>query len=217
VVNIIIKIKQNLNLIPPQMLAIPSIQQEKGNNCELNVTEQNAKDESEFFHKHLIKDDERKSKSNEKLVNFDAMNLKEELLRGIYSFSFEKPSDFQQRAIISILRGNDVIAQGKSGTGKTAASLISILQQLDMSITDCQAIILAPTRELAQDMQVVLSHLGEFVGATSLACVGGKNFEENLSRIKQGIQIILGTPSSVSLMIERNLLNTRFIKIVLIK
>lgn len=83
------------------------------------------------------------------------MNLKEELLRGIYAYGFEKPSAIQQRAIMPCIEGRDVIAQAQSGTGKTATFSISILQQIDTSIRECQALILAPTRELAQQIQKV--------------------------------------------------------------
>lgn len=62
--------------------------------------------------------------------NFDDMNLKEELLRGIYAYGFEKPSAIQQRAIMPCIKGHDVIAQAQSGTGKTATFSISILQQV---------------------------------------------------------------------------------------
>lgn len=89
---------------------------------------------------------------DEVIDNFDDMNLKEELLRGIYAYGFEKPSAIQQRAIMPCAKGHDVIAQAQSGTGKTATFSISILQQIDTSIRECQALILAPTRELAQQV-----------------------------------------------------------------
>lgn len=85
--------------------------------------------------------------------NFDEMGLREELLRGVYAYGFEKPSAIQQRAIIPCLKGLDVIAQAQSGTGKTATFAVAILQQLDMSIKECQALVLAPTRELAQQVR----------------------------------------------------------------
>lgn len=87
--------------------------------------------------------------------SFDDMNLKEELLRGIYAYGFEKPSAIQQRAIMPCIQGRDVIAQAQSGTGKTATFSISILQQIDTTVRECQALILAPTRELAQQIQKV--------------------------------------------------------------
>lgn len=83
------------------------------------------------------------------------MELKEELLRGIYAYGFEKPSAIQQRAILPCISGKDVIAQAQSGTGKTATFVISILQRIDTTINECQALILAPTRELAQQVRLL--------------------------------------------------------------
>merc|ERR1712003_384501 len=84
--------------------------------------------------------------------NFDEMNLREELLRGIYAYGFEKPSAIQQRAILPCIEGHDVIAQAQSGTGKTATFSIATLQLLDVSKKYPQALILAPTRELAHQI-----------------------------------------------------------------
>lgn len=92
---------------------------------------------------------------DEVVDNFDEMSLREDLLRGVYAYGFEKPSAIQQRAIIPCIKGHDVIAQAQSGTGKTATFAVAILQQLDMSIKECQALVLAPTRELAQQVRKV--------------------------------------------------------------
>jgi translation initiation factor 4A len=72
---------------------------------------------------------------------FDQMGLSEDLLRGIYGYGYETPSAIQQRAILPILSGRDTIAQAQSGTGKTATFSISILQQLDVSLVACQAVL----------------------------------------------------------------------------
>ena len=80
------------------------------------------------------------------------MKLREQLLRGIYAYGFEKPSAIQQRAIVPCIKGHDVIAQAQSGTGKTATFAIAILEQLDMTLNETQALVLAPTRELAQQV-----------------------------------------------------------------
>lgn len=90
---------------------------------------------------------------DEVVDNFDEMGLREELLRGVYAYGFEKPSAIQQRAIIPCIKGYDVIAQAQSGTGKTATFAVTILQQLEMGIKECQALVLAPTRELAQQVR----------------------------------------------------------------
>jgi len=93
---------------------------------------------------------------DEVVDNFDDMGLKEDLLRGVYAYGFEKPSAIQQRAIIPCVKGHDVIAQAQSGTGKTATFAVAILQKLDVTLKECQALVLAPTRELAQQVHRLL-------------------------------------------------------------
>ena len=79
--------------------------------------------------------------------NFDDMNLREELLRGVYAYGFEKPSAIQQRAIVPITSGRDVIVQSQSGTGKTAVFCLGSLQTIDLSLREPQVLVLSPTRE----------------------------------------------------------------------
>lgn len=150
---------------------------------------------------------------NEIADSFDEMNLREDLLRGIYAYGFEKPSAIQQRAIIPCIRGRDVIAQAQSGTGKTATFSIAILQQLDLSIKDCQALILAPTRELAQQIQKVVLALGDFMQVSCHACIGGTNVKEDLKKLEQGSQIVVGTPGRVADMLQRKALSPKNIKL----
>jgi len=150
---------------------------------------------------------------NEIADSFDEMSLREDLLRGIYAYGFEKPSAIQQRAITPCIRGRDVIAQAQSGTGKTATFSISILQQLDLNVKDCQALILAPTRELAQQIQKVVLALGDFMQVTCHACIGGTNVKEDLKKLDGGAQIVVGTPGRVSDMLSRKALNPKSIKL----
>ncbi|KAG5459462.1 MAG: ATP-dependent RNA helicase eIF4A [Olpidium bornovanus] len=133
--------------------------------------------------------------------NFDDMQLKEPLLRGIYSYGFEKPSAIQQRAIMPVVKGRDVIAQAQSGTGKTATFSISILQNIDISLSQCQALILAPTRELAQQIQKVVIALGDYMGVRCHACIGGTNIREDIAKL-EGVHIVVGTPGRVFDMIS---------------
>merc|ERR1712087_498521 len=111
--------------------------------------------------------------------SFDAMGLKDELLRGIYAYGFERPSAIQQRAIMPILTGRDVIAQAQSGTGKTATFSVSILQSIDVTRKECQALVLAPTRELAQQIQKVVMALGDYLGIECYGAVGGTPVRED--------------------------------------
>ncbi|VEL38389.1 unnamed protein product [Protopolystoma xenopodis] len=95
---------------------------------------------------------------HENVESFDALNLKETLLRGIYSYGYENPSAIQQRAIKPCIQGRDVLAQAQSGTGKTATFTIGILQRIDNTLNAVQALVLVPTRELAKQIQVVGFH-----------------------------------------------------------
>jgi len=144
--------------------------------------------------------------------NFDDMNLKEELLRGVFAYGFEKPSAIQQRAILPVIKGHDVIAQAQSGTGKTATFSISILQSIDISIRKCQALVLSPTRELAQQIQKVVLALGDYMDCKCHACIGGTNVRDDMKILEAGVHVVVGTPGRVWDMINRRALNTENIK-----
>merc|ERR1711990_474900 len=152
------------------------------------------------------------SNYDEVCENFDDMHLREELLRGIYAYGFEKPSAIQQRAIVPCVKGHDVIAQAQSGTGKTATFSISILQQVDTKLNSCQALVLAPTRELAQQIQKVVMALGDYMGAQCHACIGGTSVREDMHKLNNGIHIVVGTPGRVFDMISRRVLRVNEIK-----
>jgi len=148
--------------------------------------------------------------------NFDNMNLSPELLRGIYAYGFERPSTIQQRAILPVIKGHDVIAQAQSGTGKTATFSISALQKLDLSNPQCQALILAPTRELAQQIQKVVIALGDFMKVQCHACIGGTNVRDDMKTLEAGAQVVVGTPGRVFDMINRGALKTDHMKMFIL-
>jgi len=135
------------------------------------------------------------------------MELKEDLLRGIYAYGFEKPSAIQQRAIKPVLLGRDVIAQAQSGTGKTATFAIGILQRLNAELNQCQAMVLAPTRELAQQIVKVTAALGDFMNIKIHLCVGGTAVREDIRTLQDGVHVVVGTPGRVFDMIQRRALN----------
>ncbi|XP_025079146.1 eukaryotic initiation factor 4A-I-like isoform X2 [Pomacea canaliculata] len=144
--------------------------------------------------------------------SFDDMNLRETLLRGIYAYGFEKPSAIQQRAIIPCIGGRDVIAQAQSGTGKTATFSIAILERLDLRVNKCQALVLAPTRELAQQIQKVVLALGDYMNAQCHACIGGTVVREDMRKLEAGVHVVVGTPGRVFDMINRRALDPTHIK-----
>jgi len=147
---------------------------------------------------------------------FDSMGLKEELTRGIYAYGFEKPSAIQQRAIVPVISGRDVIAQAQSGTGKTATFCISILQSIDTAVRETQALVLSPTRELAQQIQKVALALGDYMSVQVHSCIGGKSVGEDIRKLEYGQHVVSGTPGLVFDMISRRSLRTRNIKMLIL-
>ncbi|KAG2013818.1 ATP-dependent rRNA helicase RRP3, variant 2 [Coprinopsis cinerea AmutBmut pab1-1] len=147
---------------------------------------------------------------------FDDLGLKEDLLRGIYAYNFEKPSAIQQRAILPIIQGRDVIAQAQSGTGKTATFSISILQSIDVTVRETQALVLSPTRELATQIQSVILALGDYMNVQCHACIGGTSIGEDIRKLEYGQHVVSGTPGRVFDMIRRRSLRTRNIKMLVL-
>lgn len=144
--------------------------------------------------------------------SFDEMGLHENLLRGIYAYGFEKPSAIQQRGIVPFCKGFDVIQQAQSGTGKTATFCSGILQQLDYGLLQCQALVLAPTRELAQQIEKVMRALGDYLEVKVHACVGGTSVRDDQRILMSGVHVVVGTPGRVFDMLRRHSLRPDYVK-----
>ena len=145
------------------------------------------------------------------IESFDEMGLKDTILRGIYTYGFEKPSPIQQKAILPIVNGFDIIAQAQSGTGKTATFVIGSLQKMDDS-KNLQVLILAPTRELALQIKEVVKSLSEYMNIDSHLLIGGQSIRDDIIKLEKGIQIVIGTPGRVIDMIKRNILDVNNLK-----
>ena len=148
--------------------------------------------------------------------NFDEMNLKDELTRGIYNYGYERPSEIQCRGIGPITEGKDVIGQAQSGMGKTATYSIGTLQVINHKIKDTQAIILANTRELAAQVEAVISNLGKYMKISVCLSVSGIPVKNNMEALKNRPHIVVGTPGRVYDMIRRKALRTNMVKILVI-
>ena len=136
----------------------------------------------------------------------DVDEISPDLLRGIYAYGFEKPSYIQQKSILSIIQKRDVIAQAQSGTGKTGAFTVAALQSIDVTKAKTQALILAPTRELAKQIYDVISSIGGMMtGLTLRLLVGGTSTAEDAADLRKSVpHIIVGCPGRVFDMIRRN-------------
>lgn len=150
------------------------------------------------------------------VTEFDELNLKEHLLRGIFGYGFEKPSIIQQTAIRPVIDGCDVIGQAQSGTGKTATYSIGVLQSIDENLQETQAIILTHTRELSLQVSNVVEALSQFMSIKLNLSIGGTTLRENINELLDKPHIVIGTPGRVLDMINKKALNTRHLKLLVV-
>jgi len=132
-------------------------------------------------------------------TSFDDMGLKPDVLKGVYSYGFEKPSAIQQKAIVPLAKGYDIIAQAQSGTGKTGTFTIGVLQRIDCDDNFTQALILSPTIELASQTHTVITNLSSKVKdlRIQLSIGGTKTSDYNRWEKQKESHIIIGTPGRV--------------------
>ena len=153
----------------------------------------------------------------EEVNRWNELNLKENLLRGIYSYGFENPSPIQKKGILPILTGKDVIAQAQSGTGKTGAFTVSMLQVINENVNEIQGLILAPTRELAGQIHTVITQLGTFMDNLKCALlIGGRSTDQDQKDLELKPHIVIGTPGRVHDLIRRRKINTNTIKLLVL-
>lgn len=151
------------------------------------------------------------------LIMFEQMNLTEPIIKAIQNMGFEQPTPIQSQTIPVILDGHDVIGQAQTGTGKTAAFGLPIVQMLSETERNAQALILCPTRELAIQCSEELAQFSKFrPGLRVLPVYGGQSIDRQFKGLKQGPQIIVGTPGRIMDHMERKTLRLDHIKIVVL-
>lgn len=122
----------------------------------------------------------------------------------------------QTKGILPIIQKKDTIAQAQSGSGKTATFAIGVLQLIDVAEAKIQAMILAPTRELADQIKVVVEGLGVYLNIKVHLCTGGTDIGADRRAFEDGVHIIVGTPGRVCDMIKRNYLKTDFLSALIL-
>lgn len=149
-------------------------------------------------------------------LSFEELNINENLLRGVYSYGFEKPSMIQHKAIPVLTSGKDVIAQAQSGTGKTGAFSIGSLNNVDETLQDTQVLILSPTRELAEQTFTVMKELSAYTSISLLRVVGGTRVQDCIQDLRKNPQVVVGTPGRMLDMIQKKHLFTEKLKMIII-
>lgn len=128
-------------------------------------------------------------------MKFSELNLSEELIAGLSDIRFEEPTPVQEKSIPHVLDGKDIIATAQTGTGKTGAFVIPIIERiLRGKRGGIKAIILTPTRELAQQIDEQIFALGYHTGITSATVIGGSDFSAQAKALKAGVDIVVATP-----------------------
>lgn len=148
--------------------------------------------------------------------SFDELELPENLLRGIYSYGFEKPSQIQKRAIDPLIQGYDLIAQAQSGTGKTGAFSIGTLAIVDPKIKSTQILVIEPTRELATQVYNVYKELSAYLDIKVHCCIGGTRRRDDEAALRRGVQIVVGTPGRIYDMLSRNMVDCSKLKYMIL-
>jgi translation initiation factor 4A len=156
--------------------------------------------------------------SSYEIKTWDDLELNSNLLRGIFSYGFEKPSPIQQKAIKPIISRRDVVAQAQSGTGKTATFTIGALQRVNLNEQTTQVLILSPTRELSTQTAKVVSNLSSFMNGLKIKTLfGGSTNEEGSSFSSKNVpHIICGCPGRVFDMMRRDKIGCKSIKLIIL-
>lgn len=139
---------------------------------------------------------------------FEDVGIKESILKGIYQYGWEKPSNIQKQAIPAILTQRDVVMQAQSGQGKTGAFVVSVLQNLDENEPTVQAIILVHVHELAEQIYKVVQSLADKLEVNVIKCVGGTHVKDRLMYPRRAT-ILVGTPGKMRTVLEKRLIKSQ--------
>ena len=150
-------------------------------------------------------------------IRFEEMELNNKILRAVRDMGFEEPSPIQARAIPLEREGKDIIGQAQTGTGKTAAFGIPLLEKVDPKSRKLQAIVLCPTRELAIQVAEEIRRLAKYMhGVKVLPVYGGQEIVKQIRSLKDGVQIVIGTPGRVMDHMRRKTIKTAAIHTVVL-
>jgi ATP-dependent RNA helicase DeaD len=150
------------------------------------------------------------------LSDFQELGLDPGILRGVSAAGFTKPFPIQEMTIAHLLAGSDVIGQAKTGSGKTAAYGLPLLQAIDTQNRKVQAVVLAPTRELAVQITDELKKLGKYTGVRVVTIYGGQSINVQIEALKHGAHAIIGTPGRVIDHMKRGTLHLGAVKTVVL-
>jgi len=150
---------------------------------------------------------------NESSVNFNSFGLSDALLKVLEEVGYEAPSAIQEQCITHLLNGHDVIGQAQTGTGKTAAFALPLIDRIDLNMNQVQLLVLVPTRELAiQVSEAIQTYARHLKGFHVLPIYGGQSYDVQLRPLKRGVHAVVGTPGRVMDHLKRGTLKLNSLK-----
>lgn len=149
-------------------------------------------------------------------TGFSELRLQPQLVQAVTDLGYVMPTAIQVETIPLMLDGHDVMAQAQTGTGKTAAFILPILQNLEKNRRGIQALVLAPTRELAMQVAQAATEYGSHLDVRVLAVYGGQPYSRQISRIRQGVDIVVGTPGRLLDLIKKGELDLSVVRTVVL-
>jgi ATP-dependent RNA helicase DeaD len=149
-------------------------------------------------------------------LSFEKMGLKKELLDAVQKLAFDQPTPIQTEAIPVLLEGKSVLGQAQTGTGKTAAFALPMLQQIDPELGKIQALVLAPTRELAVQVATATNQMAGETPIRVLPVYGGQSYTIQTKQLKRGVEVVVGTPGRMLDLIHQGVLDLSSVRYVVL-
>jgi len=150
------------------------------------------------------------------IQRFEDLPLSPEILRGIKELEFEELFPIQAQAIIPLLQGRDVIGQAQTGTGKTAAFGVPMLERLQRNDKHVQGLVLVPTRELALQVADHINHFSKYTPLRTLPVYGGEPIQKQIFALQRGAQVVVGTPGRIIDHLKRGTLRLNTVTVVVL-
>lgn len=147
---------------------------------------------------------------------FEQLGVKPDIIRAVHEVGYEEPTPIQRQAIPLLLEGKDLIAQSQTGTGKTAAFAIPLLQKVEPNEHQVQGLVLVPTRELAIQVAETIHKLGKYRHISDVPIYGGQPYDRQLRALKRGVQVVVGTPGRIMDHMRRGTLDLSHVTMVIL-
>lgn len=156
------------------------------------------------------------TENTQEITSFEDLHLDRKILAALKDMGFEEPSPIQKGAIPLALEGEDLIGQAQTGTGKTAAFGIPIIQKIDEKDRHIQALVMSPTRELCIQVADEISKIGRTKRVRVLPVYGGQPIERQIRSLKRGIQVVIGTPGRLLDHIRRGTIDLEYVNFLVL-